>query len=394
MTPEFPALRFPPGVDETRFLAEYWQQRPLLMQQAFPGLASPLSADELAGLACEPGIESRLVREQGPDRPWQVDHGPLEEAIFARLPEHHWTLLVQDVDKYVPEVAALLARFRFIPEWRLDDIMISYATDGGSVGPHVDAYDVFLIQVEGSRRWRIDTRPEPPDDCVPDLELRILRRFESDRDWLLQPGDVLYLPPGVPHWGIAEGECVTWSVGLRAPSWQELALDWAEHLADGGSTNAYRDPALTPPEDPAEITAEAFRHFRDGIERTLRGADDHAFRAWLGALLTEPKPHLAPEPPETPLSAADAVALLRREGRLLRQGASRLLYCMSPASGGEHLLFANGIAHRITGERRTFLTLLCRRPGILAAELDPWLDEPDCAALFCALVNDGHFALD
>jgi len=191
------------GLTPERFLAEYWQKRPLLVRQAIPGFKSPLSADELAGLACEPEVESRLILEKGGSRPWQLEHGPFEEERFATLPESHWTLLVQRVNHWVPAVADLLDHFAFLPSWRLDDIMISYAADQGSVGPHTDQYDVFLLQGAGRRRWQIDASVTDESPLLDHPDLRILAQFHATDEWVLEPGDLLYLPPGLAHYGVA-----------------------------------------------------------------------------------------------------------------------------------------------------------------------------------------------
>ncbi|MCF7990335.1 MAG: cupin domain-containing protein [Thiohalocapsa sp.] len=390
----YPSLCFPDDLEPASFLRTHWQKRPLLMRGALPGFSPPIDAHELAGLACEPQVESRIVREQGPSGRWQVKHGPFDEAVFEALSEQGWTLLVQDVDKHVPEVAALLERFRFIPDWRLDDIMISYAADGGSVGPHVDAYDVFLIQAEGRRRWRIDTRPNPSDACIPDLDLRILRDFQPDQDWILEPGDLLYLPPGVPHWGIAEGPCVTWSVGMRAPSWRELASAWMEAVADDlARAGRYRDPGLKLQDTSTEILPEVFESIRERIESALRTADADQFRARIGALLTEPKEHLELEHRQPPWSEARILDSLRRQGRLWREGASRLLFCRAADADGHDILFANGEVHPLAPGSGDFLALLCRQPGIEADEILPWLSDPKRAALLRRLFNDGHFSV-
>jgi 50S ribosomal protein L16 3-hydroxylase len=233
------SLKLP--IDRDTFLRDYWQKQPLLMRGALdPGLFS-VPPDELAGLACEPDIESRLVIEHG-ERHWTVEHGPLDEGRFALLPTSHWTLLVQDVDKHRDDVAALLDHFDFVPGWRIDDIMISYATDGGGVGPHTDSYDVFLMQAQGRRRWRISDADYSEDDLLPNQPLRILSSFETTEDWLVAPGDVLYLPPGVAHWGSADGDCMTYSLGFRAPQRQELLAEWLHHCADQAGTAPLVDP--------------------------------------------------------------------------------------------------------------------------------------------------------
>src|SRR5690606_36453513 len=189
-----------------KFLREYWQKHPVLIRQAFPGYRPPLEPEDLAGLACEPYALSRLIVHDAATGAWQVEHGPFEEERFPRQTGRDWTLLVQDVDKWDRDVAALLEHFRFLPDWRVDDVMASYAAPDGSVGAHLDQYDVFLLQASGNRRWAIDTRPDAPKDFRPDQELKLLQVFRPDHDWVLAPGDMLYLPPGVPHHGFAVGE--------------------------------------------------------------------------------------------------------------------------------------------------------------------------------------------
>ena len=384
------ALALPEGLSTAHFLREYWQRHPLLLRNALPGFRSPLSADELAGLACEPEMESRLVLEHGV-RPWEVRHGPFDEGSFAALPESHWTLLVHDVDKQVPEVAAVLDAFAFIPEWRLDDIMISYAADQGSVGPHTDEYDVFLIQAQGRRRWRIDTSPAPDTAQVPGLDLNILQRFEAREQWVLEPGDVLYLPPGLPHWGIAEGPCMTWSLGLRAPDWREMATAWCDHAIAGHLPRArYRDQDLTPPRHRGEIPGVVLAEIRERIETALLGADDDDFASWFGAYVSEPKEHLQPLPPEDVLSPEGLREAIRGAGTLHR-GAARLLFTRT--GGGDLLLFASGETHRLPVDCLDFTALITEHRAMDSGQLEPWLDNPACLDLLCTLYNQGHYEL-
>ncbi len=383
------ALHFPAGLDSTRFLAEYWQRRPLLLRGALPGFRCPLPADELAGLACEAQVESRLVLENGATGPWELRQGPFDEDAFATLPEDRWTLLVQDVDKHLPEVADLLGAFAFIPDWRLEDIMISYAADQGSVGPHVDQYDVFLIQAEGRRRWRIDTGQSPDLSCIPGLDLSILEHFTPTDDWVLEPGDILYLPPGVPHWGTAEGECMTWSVGLRAPAWRDLAADWCEHQAAALPPGRYRDPNLSPQTHPGEVPAEVFAEIRTSLEQALTGAGPDAFAAWLGGYLSTPKEHLRLDPEDPPLTQAQFRRGCEAAGELLRHGWSRLLFCRG--AGDSDLLFANGEVHRLPKTQARLLELITDARDLTLDQIAPWLREPGPLDLLCRLYNAGHY---
>lgn len=304
------------GLSPKEFLRQHWQKKPLLVRGAFPGFHSPLSPAELAGLACEEGVESRLVVQTRKAPGWKLHHGPFKHSAFARLPKDRWTLLVQDVDKHLPGAARLLEAFRFIPDWRIDDLMISYATDGGSVGPHVDAYDVFLLQAEGMRRWGISTAPHADAD-TPGLELKQVKGFKAEESWLLTPGDMLYLPPGVAHHGVAFGECMTFSIGFRAPSKSEMLADFAGLLMQQGDRQQhYTDPDLLPTAHPGELTAAARSRARAMLRSRLQPADE-TLDIWFGRYITETKPWLRPQPPARRCSVATLKARLAA-GRDLR----------------------------------------------------------------------------
>ena len=197
------------GLTPQAFLKRYWQQQPLLVRGAVPNITAPLSTDALFALACESSVISRLITTPSDDASWSIRRGPFNPRGFEALPARGWTLLIQEADRHVEACAALLERFRFVPNWRVDDVMVSYATDGGGVGPHIDRYDVFLIQAQGRRRWRIASEPLEDERLVPGVELPVLAEFEHDREWVLEPGDALYLPPGIAHEGVAMGECAT-----------------------------------------------------------------------------------------------------------------------------------------------------------------------------------------
>ena len=238
------------GMTAEEFLQTYWQKKPLLIKSAMPGFSGLLSPEELAGLACEENVQSRLVSQQRGK--WHVEEGPFEEARFLKLPAKNWTLLVQDVNHHLHEADALLRKFNFIPYARLDDLMVSYAPDGGGVGPHFDSYDVFLLQGQGQRLWRISEQQDLA--LIEDAPLRILKNFETEQEWLLEPGDMLYLPPHVAHWGIAIGDCMTYSIGFRAPSAQELVSEFLNYLQEKSTAQGmYADPQLRQQPHPAEI---------------------------------------------------------------------------------------------------------------------------------------------
>lgn len=374
-----PTLCFPDGITVDTFLRDYWQQRPLLMRQALPGMINPLPPEELAGLACESVAEARLIIENG-TTPWQVRHGPFGEDDFTALPDSHWTLLVQDVDKHLPAAGALLEHFAFMPRWRLDDLMISYAADQGSVGPHLDAYDVFLVQTLGRRRWRLSDRVYDDDDLVPGLDIKVLNRFDTDHEWLLEPGDVLYLPPGVAHWGIAEGPCMTCSVGFRSPSQQELAAGWLQTLLDRSSDKRrYRDPRGLPAGLGGRIPDDAVAEVRSLLE-ALCDWPDAALTEWFGRFITDPKPQLEPWPPEAELDAAALDAGLATGQRLIPHPYARLAYT---SNDDGTRLFVDGQAYTLP-ELPAWVAPLCDRQPLDGAALPA----PD-RALLLELYNQG-----
>ncbi len=346
------------GLTPEQFLAEYWQKRPLLVRQALPGFRCPISPDELAGLACEEGVESRLILEKGGAHPWQLEHGPFPEERFARLPASHWTLLVQRVNHWVPDVADLLDHFAFLPGWRLDDIMISYAADRGGVGPHTDQYDVFLIQGLGRRRWQIDPTVTDATPLLDHPELRILAQFEAAEEWILEPGDMLYLPPGLAHHGVAVGDdCMTLSVGFRAPAHRDLVTAWVDDvIALLPDTLRYADPDLRPAEHPGEIDAAARARLRDIIRQAF--IDDAAIDQWFGRYIStpveEPDPHGPPD-------AAAVMEHLRTGGTLRRCESARLFFIDENGL----TLFANGEAYPVPAAAHPLARRLCdtRRHG-------------------------------
>ena len=332
---------FPGDISVEAFLQKYWQKKPLLIRNAFPDIQSPLTPDELAGLACEDDANSRLVFEQHEQGHWYVLHGPLHEDDFSDLPEKNWTLLVTDVEKHVPEAQQLIDRFRFIPDWRIDDLMISYAPEGGSVGPHTDAYDVFLIQTQGQRRWMINT--EYDDTCLEGTELRILEHFTAAEDWVLNPGDMLYLPPNIAHYGIALNECMTCSVGFRAASISNMVSEYAENLAaDIDQALRYEDPDLVCQHNPAEISADALDRIKTIIAKQLTVDDDSLVR-WFGEFSSESRSGIHPQRPEKTMATYDELAtLLATESTIARSPAAKFLFACKDEST---LLFVDGICH-------------------------------------------------
>ncbi len=277
---------FPLGMPAATFLRDYWQKKPLLIRNAFPDFVSPIEPEDLAGLACEEMALSRIVSHDRARDAWTLRSGPFNEDEFPGMPDHDWTLLVQDVDKWDTDIRGLLQHFDFLPRWRIDDVMVSFAATGGSVGAHVDQYDVFLLQAQGERQWQVDAGPNPPQEFREDVELKLLRTFTPTHDWVLGPGDMLYLPPGVPHHGVALNPCLTFSVGMRAPSSAELIGDYLDNLiADADESMRYVDPDLQPARDPNEIDADAMARAVEALNR-LRLNDPDKLGNWFGRFIT------------------------------------------------------------------------------------------------------------
>ena len=321
-------------------MRRHWQREPLLLRGAFTALRDPLSPREVMALSGSPDAVSRLVVRRGTK--WSVEHGPIPASRFKQLPRRDWTVLVQDTNHFSADAAALLEAFDFIPHARVDDVMVSYAVPGGGVGPHVDSYDVFLLQGRGRRRWQISRQRDHA--FVPGVDLKILRRFKAEQEWILEAGDMLYLPPGIAHHGIAETECLTWSIGFRAPADAEIAAGFLDFLHEKLSMHGrYADPGARPARHPAEIPAGMVSHVSDALARAMRwGAAD--VRDFAGRYLSEPKQNAVFDAPARPLARA---AFERRASAagLVLDARARLLF-----SG--RMFYMNGEVERVPGEAR------------------------------------------
>ncbi len=336
------ACQGPLGMPAEVFLRDYWQKRPLLIRNAFPGFESPISPDDLGALSLEATALSRLILWDRKKDKWAVETGPLPEDRFDRVPERDWTLLVQDVDKWDADVRELVEAFPFLPRWRIDDVMISFAVEGGSVGAHIDQYDVFLLQAQGHRRWMIDAGPNPPLGFRPDVELKLLREFHATHDWVLGPGDLLYLPPGVPHHGVAEDPCLTFSVGMRAPSAAELLGDFVDTLAaDAPDALRYVDPDLQPASDPYEIDGDAMRRVVEALN-ALRMRDPDKLGDWFGSFITQYRSAVEPAADEAVRPRIEVEWDLAHGATLERHPWSRMAWRRA-AKGAR--LYAGGQVH-------------------------------------------------
>lgn len=367
------------NLDTAHFLARHWQREPLLIRNAIPGFASPASADELAGLALEAEVESRIVEQR--DGEWQLFHGPFTESDFQR--QQPWTLLVQAVDHYLPAVAQLRRWVDFVPQWRVDDIMASYAVDGGSVGPHFDNYDVFLLQGEGQRLWQLGQCCGSQSALLSHDELRILSDFEVSAEYLLDPGDVLYLPPGLAHWGIARGECTTFSIGFRAPRLNDLLSRFVDSvLAEMDPELFYTDAGLSAAARPGEIRAQDLDRVQEQIMAAL-DAGSAGDRRWLGELVTEPRYEISPDDD----SLAESRALLRQPGESVTLApAARLAW--QPA-GREVIVYANGESRLFPSALDQALEALCGERVLSPAQLAATLERPEGVALLDYLLEAG-----
>ena len=363
------------ALDQAEFLARYWQREPILLRAAVPGFVPPVTAEELAGLAMEPEVESRIAECRGDPASvaaWQLEHGPFPASAFDR--RHPWTLLVQGVDQLLDEVAALRALAGFIPAWRLDDIMVSYASDGGGIGPHYDLYDVFLLQGEGERSWRIGQRCDDNTPLLPHPDLKLLANFDCEAEYTLHCGDVLYIPPGVAHWGISRGESTCFSLGFRAPRLADLLSRWVDaRLEQLPQSLLLRDAGRGRAGAPGEIIGADLDNVLQQLRELLT---THADNSWLGELVTETDA----EPPagselrrmRSVLQKADGHARLATGARVAWQALDQGIR-----------VFANGNSHLFGLQVREPLVTLCA-DGVLPLPADK-----GCAELLEFLMQEG-----
>ncbi len=374
--------------DPADFLRDYWQKKPLLIKNPWACWNNPLEPDELAGLACESDVESRLITRSNASL--DFEHGPLPEQRFDELGKQQWTLLVQAVDHHVPAVAELLKAFRFVPNWRIDDVMVSYAVDGGGVGPHFDQYDVFLIQGLGKRRWQLGGPCDRFTKLSAHEDARLLADFQPMEEWILEPGDILYLPPRIAHNGIALGDhCMTYSIGFRAPSRGELIAGWAECLLEkGDDDDRYTDPDLRVQKNPGEISPEAIARAHAMI--TERLLDREAFARWFGRYGTTPKDPDIDWGSEVPIGPEELRRELARGAALVRNPASRFAFIREPA--GSLSLFVDGRRFACHGEVATLAERLCAGESALV-DTSKKLPAP-VEDLLLELVNRGSIGFD
>ncbi|QQE82392.1 cupin domain-containing protein [Pseudomonas putida] len=381
MNPDTP-LQLLGGISAREFMRDYWQKKPLLVRQAFPDFESPIDPDELAGLALEEEVESRIVLEHGA-HPWELRRGPFNEDTFADLPEKDWTLLVQAVDQFVPEVAELLEHFRFLPSWRIDDVMISFATPGGSVGPHFDNYDVFLLQGHGQRNWKIGQMCDSDSPLLDHADLRILAEFEQSGEWTLEPGDMLYLPPRLAHYGVAVDDCLTYSVGFRAPSAAEVLTHFTDFLGQFlPDEERYSDADAEPASDPHQIQHDALDRLKGLLDKHMNDKD--LLLTWFGQFMTEPR--YPEQVVGEELDEQELIEALEDGAILIRNPSARMAWS---ELGDDLMLFASGRSCPLPAKLRELLKLVCAADALHIDNLAQWLEDEDGLMLVQQLIKQG-----
>ncbi len=363
------------GMTPQQFLRDYWQKKPLLIRQAVPGFKGLLDPQQLIDLACEEDVQARIVTQQRGK--FGLQYSPFTAQDFGSFGKTHWSVLVQGVNHFLPSATELLKQFAFIPHARLDDLMVSYAPKGGGVGPHFDPYDVFLLQGLGHRHWQISTQADKT--LIEGAPLRVLKDFKVEQEWVLEAGDMLYLPPHCAHNGIAEDDCMTYSIGFRTPAYQELAEQFLVYLQDRISIEGmYADPNLKLQKHPAEIGPEMLQQVSDAIKQVRW--DDEDVANFLGCYLSEPKPHIFFDAPAKPLSESRFVQALNTRGVALDRKTQ--MQCHGST------VFINGESHPVSKAAYRSLRELADSRGMPASDKVP----PVVIALLYEWYLDGYLA--
>ena len=375
------------------FLNEYWQKKPLLIRNAIPSFESPIEASEMVGLALEEDIESRIILENGPNTKWELECGPFTEERFETLPDTKWTLLVQAVDQWVPEMADLLEHFKFLPSWRLDDIMVSFAPEGGSVGPHYDQYDVFLLQAEGQRKWQLGPKCKPDTSLRKDTKLSILETMHVTDEWITNPGDLLYIPPMYAHNGVAQNDCMTFSVGFRAPSKTDIlqgltdiaseTLTEFDRYSDTNPNNSTQKPALID----SDSTARLYEIIKDKL------GDETLLNRWIAETMTECKYEDIHEELEEALEWDEISPLMTPEHKLTQNETTRWAYFKNQES---IFLFINGIEYDFPIDQKTvdLIERLSNNRHTPVADLLDILTDKKTQDILLDLINSNYLYFD
>lgn len=381
------------NISTEEFLSQYWQKKPLLIRNALPGFVSPIDPDELAGLALEEEIEARLIIEEGKSGNWELQTGPFTDETFQNLPEDKWSLLVQAVDQWVPEVNNILDHFKFIPSWRLDDLMISFAPKGGSVGPHFDNYDVFLIQAHGQRHWQVGPKCNTQTPCKKGTSLRIIEDMTVNEEWTLNPGDMLYLPPSYAHNGVAQNDCMTFSVGFRAPSEANIVQGFTDHMIEQlTEDDRYTDPELKDASaNPALIDAPAFNAIKQIINKHID--DELALKTWFAQYMTESKYPELHEPLDEALEWDEIAEYFEAGNTICQNETTRWAYFI--ADERTHL-FVNGekVKTNVSQPCQQLTQLLANNRKLATEEIGEFRTLVECQKLLLLLINNNYVYFD
>jgi 50S ribosomal protein L16 3-hydroxylase len=373
--------------DTETFFSNYWQQKPLCIRAAFPDFEDPVDGDELAGLACEAQVESRLVQHDRVNNKWAVKHGPFEDRDFATIGERDWSLLVQGVDQWLPEVQALLEAFSFLNRWHLDDIMVSYAAPGGNVGPHFDYYDVFLVQGQGQRTWQIGQQCGPQSTLLANNELRLLADFQGDDSYTLNPGDILYIPPGYAHWGVSENNSLSYSVGFRAPSQAELLTCFSDYVANSLTQDKrFNNPCCQPSTNPGHIDDKVIDYLHHTFSDLLN--NKQLLKAWFGEYMTESKYPENAAIPDQAITEQQLLSRVKQGCELYKNNLSRFAYS---TDNNKLTIFADGQSYTCCGEQTLLAKALCQYDD---PDYQQHINKPDCLTLLTWLVNAGALLID
>ena len=381
------------NITKAQFLAEYWQKKPLLIRNAFADFESPIEPDELAGLALEEEVESRLIIEDGSSSKWELQNGPFSDETFETLPTEKWTLLVQAADQWVPEINSLLDHFKFIPSWRLDDLMVSFAPKGGSVGPHYDNYDVFLIQAHGQRHWQVGPKCSNDTPIRQDTQLRIIENMSVTEEWTLNPGDMLYLPPLYAHNGIAQNDCMTFSVGFRAPSEANILQGFTDHIIDQLTEEArYTDENISDASSQtAFIDETTIKRLKAIISNHLN--NEVALKSWFAQHMTESKYPELHEPLEDPLEWEDVEPFFTNDNLICQNETTRWAYFKDQQ---QTKLFVNGEPVRLSSDTASqqLAEQLANNRATSTAQLGEFSTLVECQNLLLLLINHNYLYFD
>ncbi|MBR8843613.1 cupin domain-containing protein [Pseudoalteromonas sp. JC3] len=369
-----------------QFLAQYWQKKPLLIKQGFRDFEDPIEPEELAGLATEECIESRIVTNHNNN--WEAHHGPFEQ--FDLLTDSNSTLLVQAVDHWHPQAAQLIEAFRFIPNWRIDDLMISFSTPGGGVGPHLDQYDVFIIQGQGKRHWRVGERDNSLKQFARNKSLLQVEQFEAVIDAVLEPGDILYIPPACPHEGYAVEDALNYSVGFRAPDQKDLLSSFADHVIDmEAGKRRFSDPELQLRASIGEVTCSDQQQIKSLLNALLE--DKALYSQWLGKTLSEPKHEMDLAPLEPIIDPQELLEIAKDNPLVYRAGGVRAIYQICD----DHILFSvNGENYELDHHCLDAVKQLSDHVVFEFNAIIPALNSLEFKQTLTKLINDGTYFVE